>query len=165
MKKKESQLSWRIKRIYLQAIGMWFVFVILFIVNGELRNDGYGPLVKNELIAHQISTALGLTLFFIVMFFFFERTTANYTQKDLLIIGIMWLLMTIFFEFIFGHYVIGHTWSKLFHDYNILDGHVWILILLWTAVGPLIIGKILEKKQSNASSSLITKNYNLDVRR
>lgn len=165
MKKIETKSGRKLKKIYLLAIGMWFVFVILFIVNGVLRNDGYGPILKNELFAHQLSTITGLVLLFIVMYFFFERTSARYTQKDLLIIGIMWLFMTIFFEFIFGHYVVGHSWSKLFHDYNILDGHIWILVLLWTAIGPLIIGKILEKKQSDASSSLISKDYNLDIRR
>lgn len=145
MKKIDTPTGRKLKRIYLQAIGMWFIFGILFIINGVLRNDEYGPILKNELLAHQISTAIGLALLLIVMFFFFERTTAKYTQKDLLIIGMMWFLMTIFFEFIFGHYVVGHTWSKLLHDYNIVEGRLWILILLWTAIGPFVIGKILEK--------------------
>jgi hypothetical protein len=29
------------------------------------------------------------------------------------------------FEFLVGHYVMGHPWSRLLHDYNILAGRLW----------------------------------------
>jgi hypothetical protein len=51
------------KRIYVQAIGVWVVFVLLAIVNGAARELWYGPIVGNELLAHQISTVTGISLF------------------------------------------------------------------------------------------------------
>ena len=44
--------------------------------------------------------------------------------------------MTILFEFLFGHFIAGHPWSHLFHDYNLLAGRLWVLVLLWTAITP-----------------------------
>jgi hypothetical protein len=60
-------------------------------------------------------------------------------------VGLIWLGMTVIFEFVFGHYVIGHPWRKLFHDYNLLEGRVWVLVLIWTTIAPLLFYKIRSK--------------------
>ncbi|PTD93872.1 hypothetical protein C9439_05700 [archaeon SCG-AAA382B04] len=69
----------------------------------------------------------------------------GYSKLDLVLIGTFWFILTIFFEFIFGHYVMGHLWNKLLADYNILKGRIWILVLLTTLVAPLITGTLLNK--------------------
>jgi hypothetical protein len=48
----------------------------------------------------------------------------------------MWLSLTIAFEFLFGHFVAGHLWSKLLHDYNVLAGRVWAFFLIWVTAAP-----------------------------
>ena len=50
--------------------------------------------------------------------------------------GCGWLLFTVAFEFGFGHYVAGHSWQRLLGDYNIFDGRVWSLFLLWLLLMP-----------------------------
>jgi hypothetical protein len=50
--------------------------------------------------------------------------------------------MTIIFELLFGHYVIGHSFAKLFEDYNVLKGRVWLLVLIWTTVAPYLFYRI-----------------------
>lgn len=131
------------KSIYIQAVGVWIALLILAIINGAIRNGVYGPRIGNELVAHQISTVTCIVLFLTVMYVFLKFTGAEYTEHDLLIIGFMWLVMTIVFEFLFGHYVMGNPWSKLFADYNILKGRVWSLVLLTTLGGPYFVGKYL----------------------
>ena len=42
--------------------------------------------------------------------------------------------MTVAFEFGFGHFVAGHSWQRLLGDYNLLEGRVWLLFLLWILV-------------------------------
>ena len=96
------------------------------------------------LTAHQISTVTAIVLSHNDVFL--KWTSAEYTGKDLLVIGGMWLGMTTFFEFIFGHYVMGNSWSRLFHDYNILEGRVWSLVLLTVLVGPYLVGKYLLRR-------------------
>jgi hypothetical protein len=38
------------------------------------------------------------------------------------------------FEFLVGHYVMGYPWIRLFHDYNIFAGRLWVVLLLWITV-------------------------------
>ncbi|MBU7044498.1 MAG: hypothetical protein HXS47_12980 [Theionarchaea archaeon] len=117
--------------------------LIFAIINGTLRNQVYGPKVT-ELLAHQLSTVIYIVVFILVMVLLFSQTNAPYTQKDLIIIGIVWLTLTVLFEFGFGHYVIGHSWSRLIHDYNIFQGRIWALVLITELIGPYIIGRYFQ---------------------
>jgi hypothetical protein len=65
-----------LERIYLQALGVWVVFVILAIVNGALRSKVYGPAVERELLAHQLSTVTAVLLFLVTMHLFFAKTSS-----------------------------------------------------------------------------------------
>ena len=43
-------------------VAAWFGLVVLAVMNGTLREKGYGPYLT-ELSAHQLSTLLGIVLF------------------------------------------------------------------------------------------------------
>ncbi|MGC9444180.1 MAG: hypothetical protein ACP5E9_04525 [Candidatus Methanospirareceae archaeon] len=131
------------ERIYLQALGVWVLLLILAIVNAALRNTVYEPIFKSELLAHQISTVTAIILLLATMHVFFSKTRAPYTGTDLLVIGVLWLALTIAFEFGFGHYVMGTPWPRLLHDYNLFAGRLWILVLVTILVGPYVIGRYL----------------------
>ncbi len=118
----------------------WFPMIILAIVNGFFREK---VLVEklNELQAHQMSTISMILLFGIYVWILFKIWPAE-SSKQALFIGLLWLMLTVIFEFLFGHYVMGHTWDKLLHDYNILEGRVWILILVWITISPYVINQL-----------------------
>ncbi|MBU7020713.1 MAG: hypothetical protein HXS41_06615 [Theionarchaea archaeon] len=128
--------------IYWQALGIWVVLVFVAIVNGTIRDQVYGPSME-ELHAHQVSTLTGIIFSVLVMYVFLKLTRAHYTDSDLVMVGIMWLCLTVAFEFAFGHFVIGHTLSRLLADYNILKGRIWIVMLLTILLGPYCVGKYL----------------------
>jgi hypothetical protein len=129
------------KWIFLQALGIWILLAVVAIINGSLRNFTYGKFMT-ELTAHQVSTLTLIILFGTVYFLFFKLTRAEFSRLDLFLIGSIWLGMTILFEFVFGHFVMGNPWEKLLADYNIFKGRTWILIPLWTWFGPLLMGSI-----------------------
>ena len=54
----------------------------------------------------------------------------------------MWMVLTVIFEFSFGHYVVGDSWSKLLNDYNVLEGRVWGLFILWVGLAPYLIYRL-----------------------
>lgn len=62
------------------------------------------------------------------------------------LIGGMWSLLTLAFEFGFGHFVFGEPWEKLFHEYNLLAGRVWVFIPVWTLVAPYILFRLMRLK-------------------
>jgi len=130
------------KIVLLYAAG-WLGLVILAILNGILRVKVYAPFM-DDLTAHQVSTIIGIGLFGIYIWLLTGIVKIHSSQQALLV-GLLWLVMTVAFEFLFGHYVSGHPWSRLFQDYNILKGRVWLLVLIWTTVSPYLFYRIRSK--------------------
>jgi hypothetical protein len=118
----------------------WAGLVVLAILNGALREKVYGRFL-GELSAHQLSTFIGLGVF-AVYIWLLTGVCRIASSGQAMVIGAMWLVMTILFEFGFGHYVMGHPWSRLWRDYNLLKGRLWLLVLIWTAIAPYVFYRI-----------------------
>ncbi len=117
----------------------WFPMVVLAILNAIIRETAYKPFT-GDLTAHQISTLTGIIIFGIYMWIIFRRWKLN-SVKQAVEVGLMWLAMTICFEFLFGHFIMGSTWEKLLHDYNIIQGRVWIAALIFILIAPYLFYK------------------------
>ena len=130
----------------LKALGIWFLLAMLAIINGTIRTLYILPAL-GEQTAHVVGTIIFLLLQFLIIYYFIRKTSISETRK-LITVGIFWILITILFEFIFGHYVMNHSWKKLFADYNILNGRLWSLVLLNNLIAPLICGKVLFSSKS-----------------
>ena len=118
----------------------WLPMIIVAIANGLLREKFLARRL-NDLQAHQMSTASMIVLLGIYIWILFKiwpPISANQT----IIVGLTWLLLTIIFELLFGHYIAGHTWEKLLHDYNLFQGRVWIFVLVWISIAPYIMYQI-----------------------
>jgi hypothetical protein len=70
------------------------------------------------------------------------RRLALKDTSVLLGVGALWIILTVAFEFGFGHYVMEHPWSLLFADYNLLRGRIWILVPVTTLCGPLLMARV-----------------------
>jgi hypothetical protein len=114
----------------------WFVMLLVAMINGALRDLTYGRHVS-ELLANQLSCLSGIILFGVV-FYQFVRRWPPASARQALCIGLFWVVLTVAFEFLFFHYVAGHSWTKLLANYDIAHGRVWPLILLWVMFGPYI---------------------------
>jgi hypothetical protein len=118
----------------------WVPMVLIAIGNASLREGVFAKRLS-ELHAHQLSTASGVILFGIYIWVI-TRFIKPETGGQALIIGLIWLGFTLAFEFLFGHYVMGNPWSRLFHDYNLFAGRLWVLILLWITLAPYMFYRI-----------------------
>lgn len=112
----------------------WAPMILLAIGNGALREYTYGKRLS-ELQAHQLSTLIGLLLFAGYIFGLSEVWPLQ-SSSQAMVIGAVWLALTLEFEFFFGHYVLGRPWAVLLHDYNIFAGRLWLFLLIWIAVAP-----------------------------
>jgi apolipoprotein N-acyltransferase len=54
-------------------------------------------------------------------------------------VGGVWALLTLGFEFGFGHYVVGTSWADLLADYDVSRGRIWVLIPIATAAAPALV--------------------------
>jgi len=114
----------------------WIPMIPIAIANAALREKVLAGRL-DELQAHQASTITALVLFGVYIW----AVTGLWKLESAgqaLMIGLIWLTLTVAFEFLFGHFVMGHPWIRLFHDYNILKGRLWLLIPLWIAAAPYI---------------------------
>ena len=128
--------------VLLYSVGIWLLLLVLAIVNAGIREAFYKPKLGDNL-GHAISSIIAIGYTLIITYFFVNYIKVSVTKIDLLLIGALWLTLTVAFEFGFGHYVIGHPWKYLLADYNILKGRLWSLVLLVTFVSPLFWGYII----------------------
>lgn len=87
------------------------------ILNGVFRESFITPKV-GEHAGHVISTIILICVILVVTYLFINNLKLNYTMTDLLLIGAFWLILTILFEFGFGHYV------KIRNDYDNISVHL-----------------------------------------
>ncbi len=127
--------------IYLYGLGGWVILVILAIINGIIKEKVYGPYMTS-LQAHQVSTFSFIAILFLFTYIFLHILPIKATSQQYIFLGLLWLGLTIIFEFLFGHYIIGDSWDKLLAAYNIFQGHIWSLVLLATALMPWIVSKL-----------------------
>ena len=123
------------------TIATWFLFMILAIINAIVRNGVYKSIV-GEQTAHQISTFIFIALILLTTYLILKFLSFKLTDSEAFFIGFIWLILTVMFEFIAGHYVFGNSWDKLFADYNILKGRIWSFVLVTTFFAPYITSKL-----------------------
>jgi hypothetical protein len=126
---------------------LWFPMVIIAIINGTIRQLFFINFT-DELSAHQLSVISGITFFAIYVWYVTGKWRID-SPLSAIKIGVLWLIMTVIFEFIFGHYVMGNSWQKLLHDYNILEGRLWVVVLFWTTISPFVFYLIRRQELNN----------------
>jgi hypothetical protein len=126
--------------VILKYLFAWIPMVVIAILNGILRET---VLVKtlSELRAHQLSCLTGVLLFWGYTGLISLKWPLQ-SAKQAMAVGLVWLILTMAFEFSFGLYVAHHSWQRLFQDYNIFAGRLWVFVLLAVAFLPLIVFKI-----------------------
>jgi len=133
-----------IKKFYLHGIFVWLIFGLLTILLAIFREGFFIPMTNLDgTIARLILIPIPIFYTFLITYFFLKRESEDFIQRDTIILGILWLIWTILFEFIFGSIVMGNSLEYLIADYNIFAGRVWILFLISLLIAPLIVNKYL----------------------
>ena len=120
----------RAAALALTAFGFWLVLAAIATAAGIVRQLWLVPIV-GELRGHQAGTVVVASAFLGAIGVFVSRMRLS--PREALAIGIAWLLGAISFEFGFGHYVDGLSWTRLLSDYDLSEGR--LLLLVWVVVG------------------------------
>jgi hypothetical protein len=131
-------------KVFIYAAAVWVLTVAVAIANATFREVIVTP-STSELAAHQLSTATLIALLALVSYAYFTRRAFEHTRTELLAVGVLWLGLTVAFEFLFGHYVAGNSWSSLLQQYDLLAGYVWAFVPLTMLVAPLVFGYYLRR--------------------
>ena len=112
----------------------WIPMVFIGIANGALRELIYGGSMT-ELGAHQVSSLTAILLF-VAYIWILSRFIPFRSERQAIAVGLMWFGLTVLFEFLFGHYVAQHSWSRLVQDYSVFTGRMWLIVLFVVAAAP-----------------------------
>jgi hypothetical protein len=123
----------------------WCVLLLTAMINGAARDFLYKDAV-GELRAHQLSTLTLIVLFGLIVWGL-SRVWKLESASEAWTVGFIWLGMTLAFEFLFFHYVGGKPWSELLNAYNLLEGRVWIFVLIWTTILPVVFFSLGRKNE------------------
>lgn len=110
-----------------------------------LMNLIYQPL-WGELIAHQIGMITRIIINFVFAYLILMRAD-EYNTKDLMAVGVLWLILTLIFEW-GGSLAIGVPVEEILIGWNIFAGYIWPYVLLSYLLAPLIVGKIIAPKSN-----------------
>ena len=120
----------------LTVVLYWLALVVLIPANGFIGKFVVEPRL-GEYPAHVYKSVVALVL---IMFagWLFSRTEYGSTGVSAgIVCGIAWLVLTVAFEFIAGHYAFGNSWERLLADYNVAAGRLWVFVLAFTVVAPI----------------------------
>lgn len=120
-------------RIARAGVG-WLVLLVAAVLNGALRQRGLIPLV-GEPAGHVLSTLL-LAGAILGATWWWRTWLQIESSRQAWAVGAGWLALTVAFEFLAGHFLFHAPWAKLFADYDLSRGRVWVLVLLATLVAP-----------------------------
>ena len=118
---------------------LWIPMLLIAILNGVLREFVFTNYL-NALSAKQLSTITLMRFFSIYIGLALMRFRPASTSQAILI-GSMWMIMTLVFEIVFGAYR-GNSIGSMLQEYNILKGNIWLLIPLLLGVAPLLYYKL-----------------------
>ena len=127
----------------LRALVVWLVIILVETVHGISRTLLFVPMI-GDFPARQISVLTGSLLIFGVTLLFIKWIAAR-TRLQLLIVGTIWVLLTILFEITLGRLVLNLSWDRITEDYDISRGGFLGFGLLFMAVCPLLATRFRRK--------------------
>jgi len=124
----------------LRSIAIWFALLGIAIINGGVRSAWISPRL-GEYAGHVLSTIV-LCAFIAWLALASIRWVAPAGLREAFLVGMLWVVLTVAFELIGGHYLFGNPWPKLLADYDIMHGRLWLLVLVTNLLAPLWAARI-----------------------
>ena len=119
-----------------RATAIWFAILLVAIANGAFRQAVLIPRL-GEGTGHVLST-LALSAAVLLVTYLSLGWIGARGARECWSMGIYWLLLTIAFEFLAGHYLFHTPWETLLADYKVHEGRIWLLVVVVTLVAPAV---------------------------
>ena len=124
------------------AVRVWLVEILVSGFNFfVLINLVYEPR-WGVLVAHQIGMSSRI-VYISIFAYLLLRYVKKYETRDLVHVGLLWLGLTLLFEW-GGSLATGRPVDEILIGWNIFAGYLWPYVLLTYLLSPLIVGTILH---------------------
>ena len=118
----------------------WIPMLVLAVANGALRQLTFGT-VLSEPHAHQLSTLIG-SIVIGAFIWFVVRLWPPVSSRQALLVGFIWVVLTVAFESSMGLVLQHRSLTQVLHEYNLLEGRVWVLFLIWLSAAPWVFHRL-----------------------
>lgn len=135
----------------IKSVWAWLILLGVAIANGSFRAYYAGHLGADR--ANQVSCGTGIALIAAAVWIlsrYWPFRSASSAWRT----GLLWLLMTVAWEFLFFHYVAGRSWEELLGNYAFWDGRLWVAVLAAILVLPAIVHAAGQSKAAFAPALL-----------
>jgi hypothetical protein len=124
------------------AVRVWLMEILVsgfnfFVLMNLVYEPRWGVLVADQI-------GMSSRIVYISIFaYLLLRYVKKYETKDLADVGLLWLGLTLLFEW-GGSFAIGRPVDEILIGWNIFAGYLWPYVLLSYLLSPLIVGTILH---------------------
>ena len=124
----------------IKALAVWLVIIFVESIHGVLRSIFLAPLV-GDFLARQISVFIGSLLILTIAYLSIRWIRAR-TIASLIVVGLVWLVLTLLFELSLGRFMLGLSWERMASDYDIPHGGLLPFGLIFLTLSPLIAARL-----------------------
>ena len=118
----------------LKGAVIWLLLVAVAIGNGVFR-DTVLARVSSPALALPLSGVM-LALLILLIAFLSMPLVASRRARVYWSIGLLWVTLTLVFEFLFGHYAAGKPWNEIWQIFNVARGDLFLLVLVVSGLAP-----------------------------
>ena len=122
--------------MWLRALAVWVLVLVIAILNGAIREGILRPAWGTR-VAHVVST-VSLSILILIAAWMTGPFARYPTTAAAWGVGVLWVVLTLGFEFLGGHFLFGKTWEVLLADYDLVQGRIWPLVLVVTLIAPVL---------------------------
>ena len=128
-----------------RAFVVWLVLMAAESLHGTLRQLLLAPLLS-DWRARQLSVLTG-SLIILGITYLFVRWLRAETVKELLGIGLLWVVLTLAFELALGRLIFGFTWERLLADYDLRAGGLMLIGMGFLFLAPFMAFKLRDRQK------------------
>jgi len=121
-------------RLLARAGLAWLALLAAMMVNGTVRVLVLQPRLGED-AARRAACVSGIAVILALAALLRPWLGARDARSQLEV-GLFWVVLTVAFEFLFGHYVSGQSFESLAADYDLTRGRLWPLVLAVVLAAP-----------------------------
>ncbi len=120
--------------LLLKSLVAWVLILCLAVANGALREAVLIPSLGRA--GGLVLSGVLLCVCVALVAYVLVRIEQGILVKQSAFVGVLWLCLTLAFEFGFGRYIQHKPWPELLAAYTFKGGNLWSIVLLVTLLAP-----------------------------
>jgi hypothetical protein len=122
--------------VFVRGFIVWLGIIVAESLHGTARRFLLEPYI-GDFRASQIRMFTGAAIILVISMVSIRWIGAK-SINLLLGVGLLWLVLTLSFEFLLGRLILGYSWERIIAEYNLIKGGLMAIGLMALMVSPVI---------------------------